>query len=85
MFMERLLALWNYAPLLGAIIVVAVAAFIIVRLVRQRRSAQAKLAPEWEPPVEINDDLLDSSHIGFAPLVGPVTLPPRREGGKNGS
>jgi len=59
----------NLAPLLGALIAVIVIAFVIARLWRTR--APQASTRSAEPPVEeTDDDVVDSSHIGFAPLIG---------------
>ena len=81
--MERFVSLWNYAQLLGAIILVVVVALVAVRIARSRRPVAEGSAPNPSHPVEIDADLLDSSHIGFAPLVGNVSLPSRQERGEN--
>ena len=81
--MERFASLLNYAQLLGAIILVVVVALVVVSLVRSRRAVTERSAPNPSHPVEIDADLLDSSHIGFAPLVGSVSLPSRQERGEN--
>jgi hypothetical protein len=83
--METLAPLWSYAPLIATIVVVVAIVFVIALVVRSRRSETARSAPELQPPsTEIDPDLIDSSHIGFAPLVGSVSLP-SRERGKNGA
>jgi hypothetical protein len=81
--MESFVSFWNYARVLGAIILIIVVAFVVVRVLRSRPATTEKLAPNSSHPVEIDADLLDSSHIGFAPLVGSVSLPSRRERGEN--
>ena len=59
----------NLAPLLGAVVAVIVLAFVIARLWRSRAPQVPARGPEPVPP-EADDDVVDSSHIGFAPLVG---------------
>jgi len=81
--MERFTSLWTYAQLLGAIILVLVVVLVVVHIVRSRRAASEEPAPRPSHPVEIDADLLDSSHIGFAPLVGSVSLPSREQRGEN--
>ena len=81
--METFASLWNYAQLFGAVILVFVVALVVVHIVRSRRAPTEKSAPNPSHPVEIDADLLDSSHIGFAPLVGSVRLPSREERGGN--
>ncbi|HSS69456.1 MAG TPA: hypothetical protein VLQ46_02265, partial [Casimicrobiaceae bacterium] len=68
--MESFISLWNYARLFGAIILIVVVGLAIVRIMRSRPAPPEKSAPSPSHPVEIDADLLDSSHIGFAPLVG---------------
>ena len=81
--MESFASFWNYARLLGAIILIIVVALVVVRILRSRRPAIEKSAPNVSHPMEIDADLLDSSHIGFAPLVGSVSLPSREERREN--
>jgi len=73
--MERLASLWSYAPLIGG---------RVVLVVRSRRSMAARSVVEPLPSNEVDPDLIDSSHIGFAPLVGSVSLP-SRERSRNGA
>jgi hypothetical protein len=83
--METLAPLWNYAPFIGVIAVLAVIVFVVVLVLRSHRSSTARAAPDPQPPLaEIDADLIDSSHIGFAPLVGSVSIP-SRERGSNGA
>ena len=83
--MERFASLWSYAPFIAAIAVVAVIILVVALVVRSQRSSKTRPAPQPQPPsTEIDADLLDSSHIGFAPLVGSVSLS-SRERGKNGA
>lgn len=79
MDMEVLTPLWKYAPLLGTIVLLVVVALVLGRLVRSRRSSVSALDGASPAPPEIDAELLDSSHIGFAPLVGSLTLPARGE------
>jgi hypothetical protein len=66
---------WSYVAV-GALIVLAVViAWWVVRLLRDRRRAPAGI-PAAPPAQDSEADLLDSSHVGFAPLIDPVTLPP---------
>lgn len=81
--MERFASLWTYAQLLGAIILIVVIALFVVHIVRSRLAATKESAPSPSHPVEIDADLLDSSHIGFAPLVGSMSLPSREQRGEN--
>jgi hypothetical protein len=81
--MEAFASFWNYARLLGAIILIFVVALVVVQIVRSRRAATESPAPTASRPMEIEADLVDSSHIGFAPLVGSVSLPSREERGEN--
>ena len=82
--MERLASLWSYAPLIVGIVVMVAIIFVVVLVVRSRRSMAARSVVEPLPSNEVDPDLIDSSHIGFAPLVGSVSLP-SRERGKNGA
>ena len=82
--MERLASLWSYAPLIVGIVVMVAIIFVVVLVVRSRRSMAARSVVEPLPSNEVDPDLLDSSHIGFAPLVGSVSLP-SSERGKNGA
>lgn len=67
--MEKLAAIWNSAPLWGALVAVIVLVFVIARLWRSRPPQTPTRSPAPSMP-ESDDDLVDSSHIGFAPLVG---------------
>jgi hypothetical protein len=83
--MERLASLWSYAPFIAAMVLVVAIVLVVALVVRSHRPAAARSAVEPQPPSsEIDLDLLDSSHIGFAPLVGSVSLP-SSERGKNGA
>jgi hypothetical protein len=83
--MEKLAFLWNYAPFIAAIAVLAVIVFVVALVLRSQRSSTARPAPQPQPPLTEDDaDLIDSSHIGFAPLVGSVSIP-SRERGNNGA
>jgi len=83
--MERLASLSSYAPFIVAVVLVVAIVFVVALVVRSRRSDAARSAPEPQPSsTEIDADLLDSSHIGFAPLVGSVSLP-SSERGKHGA
>lgn len=66
--LEKLMALWNVDPLwiaIGALIAVALAIGCLVAL-RTAHSAARNPAPA---PLESDEAAVDSSHIGFAPLV----------------
>jgi hypothetical protein len=79
--MEKLAPFWNYAPVIAAIAVLLVIAFVVVLVLRSHRSSTPTAAPDPQPPLaEIDPDLIDSSHIGFAPLVGSVSIPSRERG-----
>jgi hypothetical protein len=82
--MERLASLWSYAPFIAGIVVMVAIIFVVVLVVRSHRSVAARSVVEPLPSNEIDPDLIDSSHIGFAPLVGSVSLP-SRERGQNGA
>jgi len=68
--------------LLLAIIIVllVVVAFALVRRARLR-SPEAAGGPQLAP-TESETELIDSSHVGFAPFVSSVSLPPRARGDK---
>jgi phosphate/sulfate permease len=67
--MEKVAAIWNFAPLLGPLIAIIVLVFVIARLWRSR-APQVPARNLQLSPAEPDDDVVDSSHIGFAPLVG---------------
>jgi hypothetical protein len=68
-FVENLTAvLWNLAPLWTALLVVIVIAAVIAYTRRARSARVPPRIPKPAPPEA--DEELDSSHIGFAPLVG---------------
>ena len=75
---------WNYAPFVAAIAVMLVVVVLAALFVRSHRSQSGPAPLPQAPLTEIDPDLIDSSHIGFAPLVGSVSLP-SRESGKNGA
>jgi len=64
--MEILGHIWDAAPFWAPVVALAVVALIIVSLVRWRTRRRA-----GPFPLETEADLLDSSHIGFAPLGSP--------------
>ena len=82
--MERLASLWSYAPLIVGIVVMVAIIFVVVLVVRSRRSMAARSVVEPLPSNEVDPDLIVSSLIGFAPLVGSVSLP-SRERSRNGA
>ena len=67
--MELFKYLWNLAPLWGSLVVVAVIVYAVLR-VRRSRNASAPDQPAEAPAPDGEPDAIDSSHIGFAPLVG---------------
>jgi len=77
--MEILAPLWKYAPLVGAILLLVGIALVIARLVLSRRSSAPEAVEAPASPSDVDDEALDSSHIGFAPSVGNLTLPAHRE------
>jgi hypothetical protein len=77
--MEILGYLWNFAPLWGPLVVVAAIVYAVLRA-RRLRSASGAEQPAKAPAPEAESDVLDSSHIGFAPLVG-VLEPPHYDSG----
>lgn len=64
--MEILSHIWDAAPFWVPILTVAVVALVIWRFWRWRPWKRTGLFP-----LETEADLLDSSHIGFAPLGSP--------------
>jgi hypothetical protein len=70
---------WKYALVAGVAILVIAIALAIARRLRARRLSPPvqRSQPSPSHARESDDELLDSSHIGFAPLIDPVTLPPR--------
>jgi hypothetical protein len=68
--------LWNLAPLWAGLIVFIVVAALIMRTWRARTAqvAARNLEPA-PPPPEPDPEELDSSHIGFAPLVRSILRP----------
>lgn len=74
--MESLAALWNLAPFAAALVALVVIAVVIARIWRARAARVPVRVPEPASP-ETAEEELDSSHIGFAPLVGnPPQHPP---------
>lgn len=77
--MEVLAPLWKYAPLVGTILLLVGVALLLARLVRSQRSSAPEAVEPTSSESDVDDELLDSSHIGFAPLVGSLTLPSHQE------
>jgi len=77
--MDVLAPLWKYAPLVGTILLLVGVALVLARLVRSRRPSTPEAVEPASSPSDVDDELLDSSHIGFAPLVGSLTLPSHQE------
>jgi hypothetical protein len=77
--MEVLAPLWKYAPLVGTILLLVGVALLLARLVRSRPSSAPEAVEATSSPSDVDEELLDSSHIGFAPLVGSLTLPSHQE------
>jgi hypothetical protein len=69
---DILATLWNLAPLWVGLIVFIVVAALIVGLWRARAAQVAARNLEPAPSPEADPEELDSSHIGFAPLVRSV-------------
>lgn len=67
--MERLAAVWNSAPLWVGLAAIIVLVFVIAWF-RRSRTPQVPIRKAEPHPAQTNDDIVDSSHIGFAPLVG---------------
>ena len=76
--MQRLADLWNLAPLGVALAAFIVAAFAIAHVLRLRA---AQRNPPPPPPAESEADAVDSSHVGFAPLVSDAPHRLRLDGG----
>jgi len=76
---ERLSSISSLFVVLAVIVVLAVA-LAVMRLVRSRHTdVPAPARPPDPSPAETDPDVIDSSHVGFAPLVSSVSLPPRNE------
>jgi hypothetical protein len=69
---DTLATLWNLAPLWAGLIVFIVVAALIARMWRARAAQVAARNLEPAPPPEDDPEGLDSSHIGFAPLVRSI-------------
>lgn len=74
--MDKLAALWALTPLWIGLFVLIVIAVVIARRhwFRATQAAARDAAPT--PPSEADSDAVDSSHIGFAPLVGGALQQP---------
>jgi lysylphosphatidylglycerol synthetase-like protein (DUF2156 family) len=68
MLMEKLAAVSNFALLWGALVAIIVLVFAIAWF-RRSRTPQVPTRTAEPPVAETDDDVVDSSHIGFAPLV----------------
>ena len=64
--MEILRDIWSTAPFWAPVVVLAAVALAVARLRRWRSGNASRHAGPF--PLETEADLLDSSHIGFAPL-----------------
>ena len=64
--MEILKDIWSTAPFWAPVVVLAAVALAVVRFRRWRSWNASRHAGPF--PLETEADLLDSSHIGFAPL-----------------
>jgi hypothetical protein len=64
--MEILNHIWSTAPLWAPVVLLAAIALVVVRFRRWRSWNASRHAGPF--PLETEADLLDSSHIGFAPL-----------------
>jgi hypothetical protein len=64
--MEFLKDIWSTAPFWATVVVLAAVALAAVRFRRWRSWSASRHAGPF--PLETEADLLDSSHIGFAPL-----------------
>lgn len=72
--MEILKYLWHFAPYWGPLVVVAAIVYVVLRG-RHSRNASAAVQPAETPMPDAECDVLDSSHIGFAPFVGVLEPP----------
>ena len=72
--MEILKYLWHFAPFWGPLVVVAAIVYIVLRG-RHSGNASAAVQPAETPTPDADCDVLDSSHIGFAPFVGVLEPP----------
>lgn len=64
--MDILRHIWDAAPFWAPVVMLAVVALIIVSVARSRTRRRTR-----PYPLETEADLLDSSHVGFAPLGSP--------------
>jgi hypothetical protein len=79
--MESLTALiWNLGPLWVVLVIVIVIAALVAYFWRARGARVPVRVREPAPP-ESDAEELDSSHIGFAPLVGSGLQQPPRDAG----
>ncbi|HEV3238990.1 MAG TPA: hypothetical protein VG429_01195 [Casimicrobiaceae bacterium] len=67
--MEILAAFWNFAPLWAALIAIIVIAVVIARVRRSRTASVTARRPLPALPPETEANPVDSSHVGFAPMV----------------
>jgi len=74
--MELVKDIWDAAPFWAPIVVLAAVALAILRFRRWRGWSAAKRSPD-PFPLQTDAELLDSSHIGYAPL-GLGRKPPER-------
>lgn len=77
--MEILAAFWNFAPLWATLIALIVLAVVIARVRRSRAASVAARRPLPASPPESEANPVDSSHVGFAPMVSSG-LPQARSG-----
>ena len=78
--MEILRRLWVSAPYWAPLLVIAVIVWAVLHSRRSRSASTAEQARVETTSLDAESDMLDSSHIGFAPLVG-VLEPPFDRGG----
>ena len=81
---DILATLWNLAPLWAGLIVFIIVAVLIARMWRARAAQVAARHLEPAPSPEADQEELDSSHIGFAPLVRSILqqAPPKAGPGR---
>jgi hypothetical protein len=73
--MEILRRLWSSAPYWAPLIVIAVAVWAVLHSRRSRSASVREQSRVEASTLEAESEMLDSSHIGFAPLVGVLEPP----------
>jgi len=73
--MEILRRLWSSAPYWAPLIVIAVIVWAVLHSRRSRSASAAEQTRVEASSLDAESEMLDSSHIGFAPLVGVLEPP----------